>query len=99
EQRRTFAVGNTPADDAATEDINDNIEIVIGPFRWSHQFRYIPGPNFVGLLCQELWLLVGRMAPLIAAFSDLVFRRQDAIHRPYRAVINSFVEQARIDLR
>ena len=32
-----FSIGNTPADNAAAEDVDDDIEIEISPLRWPHQ--------------------------------------------------------------
>jgi len=48
EQGRGFSIGDAPADDAAAEDVEDDVEIEIGPFCWPHQLRYVPAPHLVG---------------------------------------------------
>ena len=99
EQDGVFSIGDTPADDAAAEDVEDDIQVEIRPFGRSHQFRYIPRPDLVGGLGQQLWLLVDGMAELVAAFADLAVFRQDAIQGADRAMIDAFVQQGGIDLR
>src|ERR1039458_9771343 len=47
EQRGAFSVGNAPGDDPAAENIDDDVEIEVAPFRRPHQLRYIPGPNLM----------------------------------------------------
>jgi hypothetical protein len=42
EQHGAFGIGDTPADGAAAEDVEDDIEIEVGPFGWPHQFGDIP---------------------------------------------------------
>lgn len=37
EQRRTLGVGDMPPDQVPTEDINNYVEIEVGPFLESHQ--------------------------------------------------------------
>src|SRR5271165_2462555 len=68
------------------------------PFGRSHQFRYIPRPDLVGGLGQQLGLLVDRMAELVTAFADLAVFGQDAIHGADRAKIDALVQQGGIDL-
>ena len=42
EQRSAFSIGDAPGDDPAAENIDDDIEIEIAPFRGPHQLRYVP---------------------------------------------------------
>ena len=37
EQGGAFPIGDTPADDAPAENVDDDVEIEVGPFGWSHQ--------------------------------------------------------------
>jgi hypothetical protein len=39
EQRGAFSVGDAPGDDPAAENINEDIEIEVAPFRQPRQFR------------------------------------------------------------
>ena len=52
EHRGAFRVRDTPAHDAAAEDVEDHIEIEVAPLRWPHQFGDVPGPDLVGLFRQ-----------------------------------------------
>ena len=38
ELRRALGIGDAPADDAAAEDVKDDIEIVVAPLGRTHQF-------------------------------------------------------------
>jgi hypothetical protein len=48
---------------------------------------------------EQLRLLVRRVPQLIAALTDLGILGEDSVHRPFRAEVAVFVEQARVDLR
>src|SRR4029453_2758521 len=37
-----------PADDAAAEDVENHVEIEVGPLSWAQQLRDVPAPDFVG---------------------------------------------------
>src|ERR1035437_5682393 len=43
-----FSVGDAPADDSAAEDIDDDVEVEVGPFGRPHQLRDFPRPHLVG---------------------------------------------------
>ena len=51
EQRRehggAFSVGDAPADDSAAEDIDDDVEVEVGPFGRPHQLRDVPGLSLI----------------------------------------------------
>jgi hypothetical protein len=46
-----------PADDASAENVDDDVEIEIGPFGGPHQLGDVPGPDLVGRLRQQLRFL------------------------------------------
>ena len=48
-----FSVGHHPAHHIAAEDVQNDIEIIIGPLLRSFQFGDIPGPDFIGGPVQE----------------------------------------------
>ena len=52
EQGRAFPVGDAPTDDSAAEDVDDDVEVEVRPFRRPHQFRDVPRPDLVGCLRQ-----------------------------------------------
>jgi len=82
EQRGAFSVGDAPADDAAAEDVEDDVEVEGGPCGGSLQLGDVPRPDLVGLHGQQLGLDVGGVAQLLAAGTDLAVGGQDAIHGP-----------------
>ena len=94
-----FAIGDHPAHDETAEDIQDDIEVIAGPFRRAAQFGDVPTPQLVGLGGQQFRLLIRRMSELIAAFAAFATRFQQAIHGADRAMKPAFIEQCRVDLR
>src|SRR5258708_12179984 len=98
EQCGAFLVGDTPADDASAENVDDDVEIEIGPFGWSHQLGDVPRPDFVGRLRQQLRLFIDWMPQLLAPLSDFLTSCQDGVHGADRAMVDALVEQASVDL-
>ena len=63
-------IGDTPADHAAAEDVEDDVEIEVTPFGWPHQLGDVPGPDLIRTFRQQLGLPVDGMAQLLAPFAD-----------------------------
>src|ERR1035437_2304474 len=82
-----------PAGDVAAEDIEDYVEVEVGPLGRPQQFGDVPTPELIGRGGQQFRLLVGRMGQLIAAFARFVSLLEQAIHGADRAVIFPFIEQ------
>ena len=99
EQLGAFNVGHTPADHTAAEDVEDDVEIEVGPFRRPHQLRYVPRPDLVGAFRQQFGLLVDRMPQLSTTFADFVVLREEAVHRADRTEEDALIEQRGVDLR
>ena len=99
EQAGAFRVGDTPSDDPSAEDVDDHVEVEVGPFCGSHQLGDVPGPDLVGAFGEQFRLLIDGMAQLPAAFSDFVMVVEDPIHGADRAVVGALVEQAGVDFR
>ena len=76
-----FGVLDAPADHAAAEDVEDDIEIEVGPFHRTLQFCDVPGPDLIGGFGEQFWLLVDRVGALAAAFGNFALSRQYPIHR------------------
>ena len=64
-----LAVLDSPADHIATEHVEDDVQVVVGPLRRTEQFADIPTPDFVRLLGQQLRLGVGGVGELVAALA------------------------------
>ena len=92
-ERRTFSVSQHPANHVAGEDVEDDVEVVVGPLDGATKLRNIPRPNLVGRFGQQLRLRVVRMAPLVPALSDLAVLLQNPIHRANRAEVGSLVQK------
>src|SRR3954449_6204256 len=92
-------IGDAPADDPAAEDVENDVEIEVGPFRRSGQLRDIPRPDLIGAFGEQFGLGVDRVAQLVAALPNLVMVVQDAVQGADRAEVDALVEQGGVDLR
>src|ERR1017187_5580299 len=72
EQRGAFSIGDAPGDDPAAENIDDDIEIEVAPFRGPHQLRYVPGPNLIWAFGEKFRLLIDGAPQLSTPFADFV---------------------------
>src|SRR5271170_6002743 len=97
--RAALSIGHTPADHASAEDVEDDVEIEIRPFRRPHQLGDVPGPDLIGAFRQQLGLLIDGVAQLSAAFAHFGVLLEDAIHRADRAVVDALIEQGGVDFR
>jgi hypothetical protein len=59
-QLGTFAVSDHPPDHVAAKNIQNDVEMVDGPFHRAAQFGDVPAPQLVGLRGQQLRLLIRR---------------------------------------
>ena len=75
-ERGTFSVSQHPANHVAGEDVEDDVEVVVGPLDGATKLRDIPRPNLVRRFGQQLRLGVVRMASLVPALSDLAVLRR-----------------------
>src|SRR5262249_56891236 len=62
-----LTVGEHPADHVATVDVEDDVEVVVGPLGWAEQFGDVPAPDLIGGGRQQLRPGVGRMEELVTA--------------------------------
>ena len=92
-----FARRHHPADDVAAEDVEDDVEIEVGPLGRAAQLGDVPTPKLIGRGGQQFRLLILRMDELIAALASCAILFQDAIHGPSRAKILAFIEQRGLD--
>ena len=97
EQRGAVCISHAPTHHAATEDVQNDVQIEVAPLHWSHKFRDVPGPDLIGQFGDKFGLPVGGMAELLAAFADFAVLSKNAIHGADRAVVDAFIEQAGVD--
>src|ERR1035437_3268333 len=98
-QLGTFAVGDHPADDIATEDVQDHVEIEVRPLGRPQELGNIPTPNLVGRRDKQLGLFVRRMTELVPTLPHLAVFSQDSVHRADRTKKNAFIQERGEDLR
>ena len=98
-QRGAFRIGDAPADHPAAENIQDHVEVEIGPLRRPHQFGYVPRPDLVGLFGQQFGFLVNGMTQLPTPFANFAMLAQQPIHRADRAMIDAVIQQCGVDFR
>jgi len=97
-QRIAFPFCDHPAHDVTAEDVEDHVELKVGPLDWAQELGDIPGPNLVGALRQELGLGVDGMAELVAALSDLAMRGEDPVHGAGGTEVAPCVQEEGVDL-
>src|SRR5439155_1069029 len=98
-QGRAFLVSDHPANDVPAEDVQDHVEVEVGPLRRPEQLGDVPAPHLVGSRRQELGGRGVRMAQLIPPLTHLVILVEDPVHRPLRAEIALGIEKLCVHLR
>ena len=93
-----FTMCQHPADHAAAVDIQNDIQVIIGPFLRALELGDVPRPDFIRAGRKQFRLLVVRVSELVSAFASALIRFKDAIHRPHAAHVLPFIEQFRVDL-
>ena len=91
-------MGEHPADHVAAVDVEDHVEVEVGPLRRTQELGDVPGPDLPGRGGHQLWLLVFRVFQLVASLADFLPVVEDAVHGADRAEVASLVEQGRIHL-
>lgn len=86
--------GQHPAGHVAAVDVDDHVEVVIGPLLGPEQLGDVPAEHLVGLGGHQLGLLGGRMGGLATALPHLAVGPQDAVHRRDRAQVDALVEES-----
>jgi hypothetical protein len=89
-----FPWSNHPAGDVATEDVQDHVEVEVGPLGWAQQLGDIPAPQLVGGGGQQLGFVIRRVHELIPPFAGLAFLFEDAVHGARGAIVVTFVQQS-----
>jgi hypothetical protein len=85
-QRGAFRIGDAPADHPAAENVQDHVEIEIGPLCRPHQFGDVPRPDLVGLFGQQFGFLVDGMTQLPTPLANFAMLAQQL---PVRLAVNS----------
>ena len=91
------AVSRYATDHVAAEDVEDDVEVEVGPLGWAQQFGDVPTPELIGSGGQQFRLLIRGMGELIAALASFTLLRQEPVHGADGAVIAALVQQRGID--
>ncbi len=89
---RTFLGGDHPTNDIATENIENNVEVEIGPFGRTLKFSDVPRPKLIGAGGYQLRFLVVGSDTLIAAFSKLTLGLENAVHGADRTEVTTLIQ-------
>ncbi|KFB73513.1 MAG: hypothetical protein AW09_001226 [Candidatus Accumulibacter phosphatis] len=92
-----FPGGDHPANDIATENIEDHVEVKAGALGRPLQLGDVPAPHLVGRGGQEFWLGVGGMGELVASLAARPVAGQQTVHGTDRSEIDPLVQQGGID--
>lgn len=82
---------DAPANNAAAEDVEDDIEIEVGPFHRAPQLGNIPRPNLIRGFGQQFRLLIDGVCALSAALGHFALSGQYAIHRADRTQVGPLI--------
>ena len=93
-----FAGGDHPADDVAAENVEDDVQVEVGPLGPPEELGDVPAPQLVRLRREQLGTRVVGMPELVAPLPDLLIRRENPVHRALRRQVAALVQQCRPDL-
>jgi hypothetical protein len=82
-----------PAGDVAAVDVEDDVEVVVGPLHRPQQLGDVPAPDPIRPVGDEFGLQVGGMHSLVPTLVGLVLRTQDAIDGRNRGQVAALVQQ------
>ena len=88
-----FAMRQHPAHRVAAEEVEQHVELVVGPLLRGAELGDVPRPHLVRTGRQELGTLIARMTKLISALTDLAAGAQNPIHRAGRAMVDALAQQ------
>jgi hypothetical protein len=94
-----FARGDPPARDITAENVQNHVQIIVGPFHRTTQFGDVPTPQRIGARGESFRLGLDGTMQLIAALPALAFCFQQPVHRPEGAVVSTFLEPGSLHLR
>ena len=89
-----FTMGHHPADHITAEDVQDDVEVKIGPLYRPFEFCDIPRPYLVRFARKQFGFFIDGPADLPAALFDVaVLGFENPIHGSNGTVIPPFIEQ------
>ena len=90
---------NHPADDVAAEDVEDDVEVEVGPFRWAAELGDIPTPDLVRTVARSSGLTVDGMPRLSRRSRTWATARSSRYMGWHRTQVGPFIQQRGVDTR
>src|SRR5208337_1028638 len=90
-------VGHHPPHYIAAVDVEDHVEIKVGPLYRPLELRDVPAPRFVGRSCKDLRLCILGTGYLPSPLFQLTLFFKDPVHGAHRTEIALLVEKGRVD--
>src|ERR1039457_4447179 len=75
-----FPIRDHPAGNVAAENVEDDVQIEVGPLDRTPQLGDVPAPKLVGRRGQQLGFLVRRMNQLIASLAGFSLLLENTVH-------------------
>jgi hypothetical protein len=94
-----LAVGDHPANHVAAVDIEDDVQVEVGPLGRSEQFGDVPAPDLIRRRGEQLRLGVGGVDELVTAWLGLPLGSQEPIHRAFGGEVDLLIQEGGVDGR
>ena len=89
--------GQHPARHVAAEDVDDGVEVVVGPLLRAVEFGDVPAVHRVGCGGHQFGFHPGRVCGVASAVTHLVVLVQHPVHGRDRSEIGPFVKEFGVD--
>ena len=93
-----LAGGELASNDVTAEDVQDDVQVEVGPLGMATECGDIPAPDLVRTCGEQFGLCVGWVAELVSSFADLVLLSQDAIFIVDGTYVGAFIKHGSQDL-
>src|SRR5947209_3766536 len=93
-----FALSHHPADHKTTEQVEDDLEIKVGPLERAAQLGDVPSPHLVGLRGQQFRLAINRMSELVTTLAHLAVLLEQAVPGARRTNVAPLIQQGGMHL-
>src|SRR5450830_1260464 len=97
-QGRRLGVGQQPAHDVAAEDVEQDVEVQVGPLLKGQEFRDVPGPDLVGARGQKLRPGINGMNQMVSPLASGAHALEHAVDRAGACQIQALVLAGEDDL-
>src|SRR5450830_1723596 len=97
-QRRRLGVGQQPAHDVAAEDVEQDVEVQVGPLLKGQELRDVPGPDLVGARGQELRPGINGMNQMVSPLASGAHALEHAVDRAGAGQIQALILAGEDDL-